>query len=95
MQVHVSKVRAFKPVETTAALFTAVRATSRDDFAFRTDPYEYEREKPAIDILTGSADFRNMILEGADLSDFRKVWAEERKPFEERFKDLTHYPEDL
>jgi uncharacterized protein YbbC (DUF1343 family) len=95
IQIHVTDPRAFRPVETAAAILHAIAATSKTDFLFRTDPYEYEREKPAIDILTGSDLFRTMLMEGATLADFREMWRAQRRLFEERFKELTHYPEEL
>jgi uncharacterized protein YbbC (DUF1343 family) len=95
MQIHVTDARAFRPVETAAAILLAIAATSKVDFAFRTDPYEYEREKPAIDILTGSDTFRKMLLSGAALPDIRDTWRMERRLFEERFEELAHYPEEL
>lgn len=93
MQLHVTDVRVFRPVETAAAILAAASATSKDDFAFRTDPYEYEREKPAIDILTGSAEFRNMVQNGAPISDFQRSWVEARRPWEARFAEYAYYPE--
>ena len=95
MQIHVTDPRAFKPVEAAAAILLAIAGTSKTDFAFRTDPYEYEREKPAIDILSGSDAFRTMLMGGAVLADIRDAWRAERRLFEERFRELTHYPENL
>jgi uncharacterized protein YbbC (DUF1343 family) len=95
MQIHVTNARAFRPVETAAAILLAIAAASKADFAFRTDPYEYEREKLAIDILTGSEMFRTMLMGGAALADIRNIWRAERQPFEEGFEELVHYPEEL
>ena len=93
MQIHVTDARAFRPVETAFAILSAARATAPADFSFRTDPYEYEREKPAIDILSGSDRFRKAVLEGASLADMRREWKRERGPFLEEFKTFAHYPE--
>jgi uncharacterized protein YbbC (DUF1343 family) len=93
MQLHVTDPRVFRPVETATAILLAVAATSKGDFAFRTDAYEYEREKLAIDILTGSERFRKMVLDGAKLDDFRDQWQRERRSFEGIFGAITHYPE--
>jgi uncharacterized protein YbbC (DUF1343 family) len=95
MQLHVTDPHVFKPVETVLALLLAVQAISPDEFRFRTDPYEYEREKPAIDILSGSDLFRNAVLTGADLADMTEVWIDERKYFTDRFEEIAHYPEEL
>lgn len=95
MQIHVTNARAFRPVETAAAILLSIAATSKTDFVFRTDPYEYESEKPAIDILTGSDVFRKMLIGGATLADIKNKWLADRQTFEERFEELTHYPEEL
>lgn len=84
-QLHVTDPRAFKPVETAAAILLAAAASSSGEFAFRTDPYEYEYVKPAIDILTGSDHFRGAVLAGASLSDLRGEWQRERRPYVEQF----------
>ena len=36
-----------------------------EQFAFRTEPYEFETEIPALDLLTGSAEARQAIADGA------------------------------
>jgi uncharacterized protein YbbC (DUF1343 family) len=94
MQIHVTDARAFRPVETAFAILSAARAAAPKDFSFRTGPYEYEREKPAIDILSGSSRFGKAVLEGALLADMRSEWKRERGPFLEKFKTFAHYPEE-
>jgi len=95
MQLHVTDARVFKPVETVLAILLAAQATSPEEFRFRTDAYEYEHQKPAIDILSGSDMFRNAVLTGVDLADMAAVWNDEREPFLDRFKTVAHYPGDL
>jgi uncharacterized protein YbbC (DUF1343 family) len=94
MQVHVTDARAFRPVETAFAILSAAHETAPREFSFRTDPYEYEREKPAIDILSGSDRFRKAVVEGVPLADIRKEWKRERAPFMETFRAIAHYPEN-
>jgi len=87
-------VRAFRPVETAFAILSAANVTAPGDFSFRTDPYEYEREKQAIDILSGSDRFRKAVLSGAALADIRQEWKRDRKPFVKIFREIAHYPEE-
>jgi uncharacterized protein YbbC (DUF1343 family) len=94
MQIHVTGAREFRPVETAYAILSAAHAAAPDDFSFRTDPYEYEREKIAIDILSGSDRFRKAVLAGAALSCMRQEWKLEREPFVKVFKETAHYPEE-
>jgi uncharacterized protein YbbC (DUF1343 family) len=94
MQLHVTDPVAFKPVVSALAILLCVQGTAPDKFRFRIDPYEYEREKPAIDILSGSDMFRNAVLTGVDLDDMAAVWNDERQPFLDRFAAIAHYPEE-
>jgi uncharacterized protein YbbC (DUF1343 family) len=94
MQIHVTDPRVFRPVETAAAVLLAANAVAPGEFLFRTDPYEYEREKMAIDILTGSDRFRKAVLAGAVLSDLRREWQGEHEKFIETFRAIAHYPEE-
>ena len=93
MQLHVTDPRRFKPVETAAAVIMGAQEVAPDEFRFRTDPYEYEREKPAIDILTGSDAFRKAVLAGTSLEELRREWQMDRAPFVNRFKKIACYPE--
>jgi hypothetical protein len=71
-----------------------VHAVAPGDFAFRTDPYEYERRRPAIDILSGSDRFRKAVLEGAPLAEMREEWKRERGSFFDLFRSFSRYAED-
>jgi uncharacterized protein YbbC (DUF1343 family) len=93
MQIHITDPGKFRPVETAAAVILAAQASAPGEFRFRTDPYEYEREKPAIDILTGSDNFRKAVLCGASLDEIKTGWMKERERFLEKFARFAHYPE--
>ena len=60
-QVHVTDARAFRSVHTAVAILAAVKALAPAEFAWRSPPYEYETEKPPIDILWGSDTLRSGI----------------------------------
>jgi uncharacterized protein YbbC (DUF1343 family) len=94
-QLHVTDIRAFRPVETAAAIILAAAASSEGAFAFRADPYEYEYIKPAIDILTGSDRFRQAVLAGVSPGELRDEWRRERQPYVDQFRDSTFYGEEL
>jgi uncharacterized protein YbbC (DUF1343 family) len=73
-QIHVLDRRLFRSVETGVALLAAFRAASPDAFAWREPPYEYEPEKPPIDILAGSSDLRTQIDAGISARDIARSW---------------------
>jgi uncharacterized protein YbbC (DUF1343 family) len=65
VQIHVTDRRAFRPYATYLALIGHARALSGEAFRFRTERYEFVDDKPAIDLLTGSARYREALLAGA------------------------------
>jgi uncharacterized protein YbbC (DUF1343 family) len=63
--VQVTEPALFRPVSAYLALIALARRQAPEAFAFRTDVYEFERETPAFDLLTGSSAARTAILDGA------------------------------
>jgi uncharacterized protein YbbC (DUF1343 family) len=84
VQLHVIDAPAFRPYRTGIALIAAARRLGGDDFRWRTEPYEFVADPPAIDLLTGSADVRTAIEAGASLTDIEAAFA----PFERQFAEL-------
>ncbi|MGE3175741.1 MAG: exo-beta-N-acetylmuramidase NamZ domain-containing protein [Planctomycetota bacterium] len=59
--LHVTDLRAFRPYRTTLALLRAVQELWPKDSAWLQPPYEYERDKMPIDILTGGPAVREWV----------------------------------
>lgn len=82
VQIHVTDPLAFRPVATYVALIALCHHADPEKFQFRTEKYEFVADKPAFDILTGSAEARERILNGDDAGDIAEwvshVGAEER-----------------
>ncbi len=68
LSLHVTDRFAFRPYRTTVAIVDAVRRLWPKDFAWRLPPYEYETEKPPIDIISGSNRLRERVDQGEALS---------------------------
>jgi uncharacterized protein YbbC (DUF1343 family) len=66
VQIHVADRFAFRPVATYVALVALARRQTPNNFAFRTERYEYVDTIPAIDLLTGSDEVRRAIEAGED-----------------------------
>lgn len=64
VQLHVVDRRQFKPVLTGIAVLMAIARLYPGDFAWRTEPYEFENERLAIDLLYGNSEFRESFLNG-------------------------------
>jgi uncharacterized protein YbbC (DUF1343 family) len=69
VQLHVTDRAAFRPYRTGLALLAAARAEAPADFRWRTEPYEFVADPPAIDLLTGSDAARRGIEGGATLDE--------------------------
>lgn len=69
LQLHVSDRDAFEPYRTGLAVLVAARKLWPESFAWRTEPYEFRADVPAIDLLTGRAAVRQAIDGGAALED--------------------------
>jgi uncharacterized protein YbbC (DUF1343 family) len=74
-QLHVHDASIYRPVYTAVAMLSVVREIAPDELRWREPPYEYETERPPIDILWGHDGLRlgidagegaDEILEGTD-----------------------------
>jgi uncharacterized protein YbbC (DUF1343 family) len=66
--LHVTDPAAARPYRTMVAILAAVARLWPEHFKWLPPPYEYETEKPPIDILSGSSRLREAIDSGASLS---------------------------
>ena len=60
---------AFRPYRTGVALLRGGARAGAGGFRWRTEPYEFVADPPAIDLLTGSDAVRTAIDAGASLDD--------------------------
>lgn len=67
--LHVTDPRAFRPVTTYLTLIALARAQAPEAFEFLTRCYEFESERLAFDLLTGSSAARDALLAGASPND--------------------------
>ncbi len=61
LQLHVTDRRMFQPYRAGLAVLVAVKSLWPDDFKWRTEPYEFRDDVPAIDLLTGTPRVRAAI----------------------------------
>ena len=69
VQVHVTDAARFRPYATYLALVAETARLAPEEFAFRTERYEFRDDVPAIDLLTGSGAAREAIVAGAETRD--------------------------
>jgi len=71
---HVVDREALEPLRTGVALLAEARRLDPERFAWRSEPYEFVGDVPAIDLLTGSASARAAIESGAGLEALFADW---------------------
>jgi uncharacterized protein YbbC (DUF1343 family) len=91
VQVHVTDRQSFQPVRTSLALLAALREASGGRFAWRTEPYEFVADRPAIDLLFGSDRERLGLEAGATAVDLAPAWEPEEEAFRRRREPFLIY----
>ncbi len=81
VQIHVGSAKAFDAVRTGVAAIVHARAQDAARFRWRTEKYEFVEDKPAIDLLTGSAAFRARVEQGGSVDGLCAAWDGERAAF--------------
>jgi uncharacterized protein YbbC (DUF1343 family) len=67
VQVHITDSRKLRSYELYLRMIAAAQQLSQGQFAWRTTPYEFVSDRPAIDLLTGGPEFREAVDRAADL----------------------------
>ena len=84
VQIHLTDARAIEPVKLGVACVVQARAQEKTKFRWRTERYEFVEGIPAIDLLTGSAQFRGLVEGGQGTRELCAAWDAERARFLER-----------
>jgi uncharacterized protein YbbC (DUF1343 family) len=66
---------------------------AQDGFAWRTAPYEFVTDRPAIDLLTGSTQVRETLARGGELADFVAGWRADETAFRAERRSALLYAE--
>lgn len=69
VQVHITDSWVFRPYESYLRMLAAVLPQVAESERWRTEPYEFVSDRPAIDLLTGSTGFRLAVDGGGSLDD--------------------------
>jgi uncharacterized protein YbbC (DUF1343 family) len=92
VQLHVTDRSAYRPVRTSLALLAAFRAENPHEFRWRTEPYEFVADRPAIDLLFGSSRERLALDAGRPAAEIASNWNEEEAAFAPRRQPYLLYP---
>ncbi len=81
VQIHVTDREAFKPFLTGIALILTAHRLWPEEFDWRREPYEFEKELLAIDLLAGTDRLRAMIEAEIPLLEMEESWREDLEEF--------------
>lgn len=93
IQIHVTDIDSYKPVETAMEIFDAIMETSPGALQFKNPPYEYEYKLMPFDILSGDQGMRETLLQRGSLKAEKERWKSEISEFRKEFKNIEAYPE--
>ena len=91
-QMHVTDRAAFRPFQTGLRVIETLRRLGPIDFRWRTEPYEYD-DRPAIDLLTGSERYREIVERGGNLRAEIARHFDAAQPFFARREPFLLYPD--
>jgi uncharacterized protein YbbC (DUF1343 family) len=80
-QIHVTDRTIYRPVATGVALLEEFRRQGPKNFGWKQPPYEYEHERLAIDLLSGSDRLRHDLEAGRPAAEIVGGWQEEVEKF--------------
>jgi uncharacterized protein YbbC (DUF1343 family) len=80
-QIHVTNPDRYRPYITSLELLQAIVHHHKNDFQWKSDPYEYEFEKPAIDLILGSHRLRQEIIAMTPVASLASSWHDELARF--------------
>ncbi|MCU0225354.1 MAG: DUF1343 domain-containing protein [Acidobacteria bacterium] len=92
VQLHVTDRLAFRPVLTGVAFLAAARAQDPARFRWRTEPYEFVSDRPAIDLLAGGPGWREAIETGVEPAVMAAAWAADEAAFARIREPSLLYP---
>ena len=91
VEIVVTDPARFRPYRCGIELLVAIREVAPDAFTWRTKPYEFVIDRPAIDLLTGSGAFREALESGAGFSEWLARWLGDEAAFREERAEVLLY----
>lgn len=92
VQVHVHSPQSFRPYATYLRLIAAAKGMGEGRFAWRSEPYEFVHDRPAIDLLTGGPEYREALDAGESLDAYLELDARDAARFAEQRLPFLLYP---
>lgn len=91
--LHVTDRSAFTSTLAGIAVLIEAHRLSGGKFGWRTEPYEFVSDRPAIDLLMGGPEAREAIEAGAEARQIAAAWPPAEAEFRERRRGILIYPD--
>ncbi len=92
VQLHLTDRTRFKPLLTGIAVLRVIAQQFPDAFQWRTEPYEFVSDRPAIDLLYGHPELReNLMTDATSLATIEASWQDDLKEFKKLRQNFLMY----
>jgi uncharacterized protein YbbC (DUF1343 family) len=91
LQIHVVDRDVYKPVITGVAVIKAIHRLYPDHFQWKQPPYEYVSDKLPFDVIAGTDQLRQQIIDDVPLSDIEASWEQKLSEFLDLRKQYLLY----
>jgi Uncharacterized protein conserved in bacteria len=91
VELHVTNRAEFEPFRTGLWCVKAARDANPDKFDWRRETYEFVSDRLAIDLLAGSARYRELVESGGNVDDWVKEWDEPLRDFAKSREEFLLY----
>jgi len=92
-QIHVTAPDRYRSYTTSLKILQAILHHHADAFQWKSDPYEYEFEKPAIDLILGSQTIRERIQAMESIQALEASWQPDLAAFHTLRRPYLLYPD--
>jgi len=93
VELHVMDRRKFEPYRTGLWCVKVARDLAPQQFDWRREPYEFETDRLAIDLLAGSDRFRKIVEAGGNPDMWAAEWEEPLREFARARQEFLLYPD--
>jgi uncharacterized protein YbbC (DUF1343 family) len=80
-QIHITDHEKYRPYQTSLRLLQAILLIHKDQFKWKSPPYEYEFKKRPIDLIIGDKSIRKCLESGMEIDKVEKGWKENLEKF--------------
>ncbi len=91
VQIHVLDRKEFQPFRCGVILLDELRRQNQELFQWRSQPYEFVKDPPALDLLTGSDELRMLLEQGGDTRSVLSRWEKQSSEFAQAIQDSFLY----